>query len=129
LYPAGVPGVAELRKFAVDERKRSMNEKGGAVLMRFINAAFGLVAAPASFPAAGQPPPLSVAPQLVLSTNYVGAVIAATNPTQVVEAYNVGASALNLTFTASASWLSASVGALRACTTRSGNLLPDHHLV
>jgi uncharacterized protein (TIGR03437 family) len=92
--------------------------------MRFINAAFGLLPALASFPAAGQPPPLSVAPQLVLSTNYVSTVIAATNPTQVVEAYNAGAGALNLTATASASWLSASVGALRACTTRSGDCYP-----
>ncbi len=66
----------------------------------------------------------SAAPQLILSTSIVTAVIGATNPAQTVEAYNAGSGSLNLTATPSAGWLNASVGALKPCTTRSGSCYP-----
>ena len=78
----------------------------------------GLAGALATVTAAG------AAPQLVLSTNYVTTVIAATNPARTVEAFNAGTGALNLTATASAAWLTASVGALQPCTTRPGSCYP-----
>lgn len=86
--------------------------------MRSFNAAIILFGALASVTAA------TAAPQLVLSSNYVTTVIAASNPAQTVEAYNTGTGSLNLTATTSASWLSASVGTLQPCTTRSGNCYP-----
>lgn len=70
---------------------------------------------------------LSAAPRLVLSTASVGPVFVtagSAGPAQTVEAYNAGSDSLNLTFVPSASWLSATVGAQRPCTTRSGNCLP-----
>ncbi len=70
---------------------------------------------------------LSAAPRLVLSTVAVGPVYAgvgANGATQTVEAYNAGDGSLNLSASASASWLSASIGASRACTTRTGTCLP-----
>lgn len=70
---------------------------------------------------------LSAAPRLVLSTVAVGPVyvgVGANGATQTVEAYNAGDGSLNLTPSASASWLSASIGAARACTTRAGTCLP-----
>jgi uncharacterized protein (TIGR03437 family) len=41
-----------------------------------------------------------------------------------VEAYNAGDGSLNLSLTSSATWVGATVGAQRACTTRSGVCLP-----
>lgn len=70
---------------------------------------------------------LSAAPRLVLSTLAVGPVYAGvgtSGATQTVEAFNAGDGTLNLTATASASWLSATIGASRPCTTRTGTCLP-----
>jgi uncharacterized protein (TIGR03437 family) len=70
---------------------------------------------------------LSAAPRLVLSTAVVGPISAGlgtAGATQTIEAYNAGDGNLSLTPSASASWLSASIGASQACTTRSGNCLP-----
>ena len=69
----------------------------------------------------------SAAPRLILSTVAVGPVYvgAGTNgAAQTVEAFNAGDGSLNLSPSASAAWLSATVGGLRACTTRTGNCLP-----
>lgn len=67
------------------------------------------------------------AAQLGLSTASVGPVhvFPGTNGTaQTIEAFNLGAGSLNLNASASTTWLGASIGAARACTTRSGSCLP-----
>ena len=92
--------------------------------MQWFKVAVALLPALALLPAAGQTPPLGSAPQLVLSTNYVPANIGVTSNPRTVEAYNAGVGSLNLTVTASAAWLSASVGALAPCSSRSGNCYP-----
>ena len=61
---------------------------------------------------------LTAAPRLGLSTNTISTVNVtpgATGPTQVVQASNLGDGSLSLTATASASWLSATVGAKGSC--------------
>jgi uncharacterized protein (TIGR03437 family) len=62
-------------------------------------------------------PMLSASARLSLSTNIVGTVNIApgTNGSQTVQANNVGDGALNLTVGASATWLSATVGAAGSC--------------
>lgn len=68
---------------------------------------------------------LAAAPQLQLNTTSIGPVHVfpgANGASQTVEAYNGGSGSLNLSTAVSAPWLSASVGALRACT--SGNCNP-----
>jgi uncharacterized protein (TIGR03437 family) len=72
-------------------------------------------------------PALFAAPRLALSTVAVGPVF--TNPgtspnPQTVEAFNAGDGSLNLSTTSSSSWLSASLGAQRPCTTRTGTCTP-----
>jgi uncharacterized protein (TIGR03437 family) len=70
---------------------------------------------------------LTAAPRLVLSTTVVGPLsvaVGANGATQTLEAFNAGDGNLNLTASASASWLSATIGASQPCTTRSGNCLP-----
>jgi len=70
---------------------------------------------------------LQAAPRLRLSASTVGPVSIAqgsSGPAQTVEAYNVADGSLNLTLTSSVSWISGTVGAQRACTTRSGLCTP-----
>lgn len=86
--------------------------------MQYFKTASGIFIALAAVTAA------SAAPQLALSTTLITPVISGTNTTQVVEAYNAGTGSLNLSATPSAAWISATVGALRPCTTRSGNCYP-----
>ncbi|HEY2124936.1 MAG TPA: hypothetical protein VGG94_05685, partial [Chthoniobacterales bacterium] len=72
-------------------------------------------------------PALIAAPRLGLSTVAVGPVYTTpgTSPNpQTVEAFNAGDGSLNLSASSSSSWLSASVGAQRACTTRTGTCTP-----
>src|SRR5579872_5874429 len=69
------------------------------------------------------------APQLRLVSSTVGpvTVAAASNgSTQTVEAYNIGSGSLNLTVSSSVSWIGATVGTPRACTTTraSQNCIP-----
>ena len=75
----------------------------------------------------GFAPALMAAPRLGLSTVAVGPVYVspgANGQTQTVEAFNAGDGTLNLSAVTSASWLAATVGAPRACTTRAGNCNP-----
>ena len=68
-------------------------------------------------------PALHAAPRLVLSATTLGPlrISAGSNGSvQTVEALNAGDGALSLTATATASWLSATVGAAKACTVLSG---------
>jgi uncharacterized protein (TIGR03437 family) len=70
---------------------------------------------------------LAASPRLRLSASTVGPVSiaqGANGATQTVEAFNIGDSSLNLTVTSSVTWIGASVGGQRACTTRSGLCLP-----
>jgi uncharacterized protein (TIGR03437 family) len=63
---------------------------------------------------------LQAAPQLRLVSSTVGPVSVAQGAgagTQTVEAYNIGGGSLNLSLSSSVSWIGASVGASRACTT------------
>lgn len=72
-------------------------------------------------------PTLHAAPKLRLVTTTVGPVsiaVGANGAAQVVEAFNAGDGSLALQASSSVSWMSASVGAQRACTTRTGNCLP-----
>ena len=65
----------------------------------------------------------SAAPRLGLSTSAVGTINTLpgqAGPTQTVQAYNLGDGSLTLTATASASWLSATVGAKTSCTQAGG---------
>src|SRR5262245_878755 len=67
------------------------------------------------------------APKLRLVSATVGPVTVAAGSNgaaQTIEAYNAGDGALALAITSSASWLSGSTGAARACTRRSGSCLP-----
>ncbi|MBS1856098.1 MAG: hypothetical protein JST11_12080 [Acidobacteria bacterium] len=48
----------------------------------------------------------------------------ANGATQTVEAYNIGDGSFNLTVSSTASWLAASVGAQRTCTSRAGTCTP-----
>ncbi|MDX2181513.1 MAG: hypothetical protein SFV18_18100 [Bryobacteraceae bacterium] len=68
----------------------------------------------------------NAAPKLRLSTAAVGPVSIATGATatQTIEAFNAGDGALNLRTVSSYPWLTASVGAPRTCTTRTGQCLP-----
>ena len=72
--------------------------------------------------------PLAAAPKLRLSPSAtVGPLSLATGsngPAQTVEAYNAGDGALALTARVSATWLTATIGAQRNCTTPSGVCLP-----
>jgi uncharacterized protein (TIGR03437 family) len=66
---------------------------------------------------------LSAAPRLGLSTTALPTVTVPTGTTgasQIVQAYNLGSGSLNLTASASASWLAATVGAQTACAQASG---------
>jgi uncharacterized protein (TIGR03437 family) len=70
---------------------------------------------------------LSAAPKLRLSASTVGPVSIAqgTNgATQTVEAYNAGDGALSLALKSSVSWITATAGSQRACTTRTGLCTP-----
>ncbi len=70
---------------------------------------------------------LSATPRLGLSTSTVGPIniVTSTNgPNQTVTAYNYGDGTLSLTATASASWLSASVGSQAGCAQASGGCYP-----
>ena len=65
----------------------------------------------------------SAAPRLGLSNTTVGTINTLpgqAGPTQTVQAYNLGDGSLTLTATASASWLSATVGAKTACAQAGG---------
>jgi uncharacterized protein (TIGR03437 family) len=67
---------------------------------------------------------LSAAPRLSLSTNTIATVNTTpglNGPAQTVQASNTGDGSLNLTATASASWLAATLGAKGSCTTNGGN--------
>lgn len=67
------------------------------------------------------------APKLRLSTAAVGPISIAAGQNgaaQTVEAFNIADGALSLQVSSSASWLAASVGAQRNCTTRAGVCLP-----
>ena len=67
---------------------------------------------------------LSAAPRLSLSTNTIGTINTTpgqNGPAQTVQASNLGDGSLNLTATASASWLSATVGARGTCPANGGN--------
>lgn len=66
-------------------------------------------------------------PKLRLSNAAIGPIsiaVGANGTQQLVEAFNVGDGALNLTATASDAWLVPAVGAQAACTTRPGVCLP-----
>ena len=70
---------------------------------------------------------LHAAPKLRLSNTVVGPLsiaVGENGPPQVVEAYNAGDGALNLTVSAAEDWLAAEVGAPRPCTTRQGTCVP-----
>jgi len=66
------------------------------------------------------------APKLRLSTAAVGpvSIAAGATTTQTIEAFNAGDGTLNLRTLSSYPWLTASVGAPRVCTTRTGQCLP-----
>ena len=67
---------------------------------------------------------LSAAPRLGLSTNAVGTINTtpgANGTTQTVQASNLGDGSLNLTAVASASWLSATIGARGTCAANGAN--------
>jgi len=70
---------------------------------------------------------LQAAPKLRLSNTVIGPLSVAVGqngPQQVVEAYNAGDGALNLTVSAIEDWLAPAVGAPRPCTTRQGACIP-----
>jgi uncharacterized protein (TIGR03437 family) len=70
---------------------------------------------------------LQAAPQLQLAATSLAQVTAAAGangPTQSVDAENVGSGSLNLTVTASASWISPTVGSSHTCTSGKGTCLP-----
>jgi uncharacterized protein (TIGR03437 family) len=70
---------------------------------------------------------VAASPKLRLSASTVGPVSiaqGANGSTQTVEAYNLGDGPLGLSVSSSASWLAASVGAQRTCTTRAGTCTP-----
>src|SRR5258708_38668423 len=72
-------------------------------------------------------PTLQAAPKLRLSASTVGPVsiaVGSNGTAQVVEAFNAGDGALALQATSSVSWMTATIGAQRGCTTRAGNCLP-----
>ncbi|MGH9657018.1 MAG: hypothetical protein ACRD96_00655, partial [Bryobacteraceae bacterium] len=67
------------------------------------------------------------APKLRLSAASIGPAsiaVSANGAPQTIEAFNLGDGALSLRVASSAAWLVPSVGAARACTTRSGSCLP-----
>jgi uncharacterized protein (TIGR03437 family) len=67
---------------------------------------------------------LSAAPRLGLNTTAIGTINTtpgANGPSQTVQAFNLGDGALNLTASASAPWLSATVGARGTCSGNGGN--------
>ena len=69
---------------------------------------------------------LLAAPKLRLSTTTVGpvSIAAGASSSQVIEAWNAGDGALSLSFTSTETWATATVGASRPCTTRTGTCLP-----
>ncbi len=70
---------------------------------------------------------LSAAPRLRLVSSTVGPVSIAAGSNgsaQTVEAYNAADGSLNLSLTSSAAWIAGSVGAQRACSSRSGTCTP-----
>ncbi|HTP33546.1 MAG TPA: hypothetical protein VMJ75_15310 [Candidatus Acidoferrales bacterium] len=67
------------------------------------------------------------APMLRLVSSTIGPVSIATGTNgaaQTVEAYNAGDGSLNLSLSSSVSWIAASVGTPRSCTTRTGTCIP-----
>ena len=67
---------------------------------------------------------LSAAPRLGLNTTTVGTINTnpgVNGPSQTVQAFNLGDGALSLTASASAPWLSATVGARGTCAGNGGN--------
>jgi uncharacterized protein (TIGR03437 family) len=70
---------------------------------------------------------LFAAPKLRLTSSSLGPISVAAGSSgaaQTVEAYNAGDGTLALSAASSATWLSASVGSSRACSSRSGNCFP-----
>lgn len=70
---------------------------------------------------------LPAAPTLRVSTAALGPVTIATGSNgaaRTIEAYNVGDGSLSLTTSSSATWVSATVGASRNCTSRAGTCVP-----
>lgn len=70
---------------------------------------------------------LRAEPILRLTTAAVGPLsvpVGADGPDQIIEAYNIGDGALNLTVSSNASWLAPSVGGSRPCSARAGACLP-----
>jgi uncharacterized protein (TIGR03437 family) len=70
---------------------------------------------------------LSAAPTLRLTSAALGPItvaVGSNGAAQTVEAYNAGDGSLALTTASTASWVSASVGGARNCTSRSGSCLP-----
>jgi uncharacterized protein (TIGR03437 family) len=70
---------------------------------------------------------LSAAPRLRLVSSTVGPVSiaqGANGSAQTVEAYNAADGSLNLSLTSSVAWIAGSVGAQRACASRSGTCTP-----
>ena len=67
------------------------------------------------------------APKLRLVTSTVGPLSIAqggNGATQTVEAFNAGDGSLNLTLSSSATWIGATVGSPRACTSQAGSCIP-----
>ncbi|MCX6591059.1 MAG: hypothetical protein NTZ56_06005 [Acidobacteria bacterium] len=69
---------------------------------------------------------LWAAPKLRLATTTVGpvSIAAGASSSQVIEVWNAGDGALNLTFSSTETWATATAGASRACTTRTGTCIP-----
>ncbi|MFN0172458.1 MAG: hypothetical protein ACKV22_39145 [Bryobacteraceae bacterium] len=70
---------------------------------------------------------LTAAPRLRLANATVGPISIATGQSgaaQTVEAFNIGDGSLSLGVASSASWLTATTGAARACTGRTGTCIP-----
>lgn len=70
---------------------------------------------------------LSAAPKLRLTSTTVGPISVAQGGNAVsrsIDAYNAGDGALNLQYSSSAPWVSASTGGARPCTDREGSCLP-----
>src|ERR1019366_4178373 len=88
-----------------------------------MNKCAAVLAVAGSLCAAG----LSAAPRLRLVSSTVGPVSiaqGANGSAPAVEAYNAADGSLNLSLTSSVSWIAGSVGAQRACTSRSGTCTP-----
>ena len=88
-----------------------LEKRGAALLAAAVLCAAGLQAAPRLRLASSTVGPLSIAP----GTN---------GATQTLEAYNAFDGSLNLSLTTSVAWVTATVGAQRACSSRPGACIP-----